>query len=87
MRKKIMNILSVVVIATTLSSCATLFCGPVTTCQRIKPAVGQPSREVRAGALILDILLCWPTVIVDFATCAIYKPCESKQTSAISNQK
>ena len=58
-----------------LSSCATLFCGPVSTCQRTKPAPGEPSREVRPGALILDILIFWPGAIVDFATSAIYKPC------------
>jgi hypothetical protein len=61
-----------------LPSCATLFCGKVTECQRTKPAPGQPAREVRAGALILDILLFVPSVIVDFATSAIYKPCTNK---------
>ncbi len=61
-----------------LPSCATIFCGPVSACQRTKPAAGQPAREVRAGALILDVLLFVPGAIVDFATGAIYKPCTNK---------
>ncbi|QCR24812.1 hypothetical protein C1N53_01195 [Pontibacter sp. SGAir0037] len=57
-----------------MSSCATVFGGPVTEYQRTKPVAGQPQRQVRAGALIADILLFWPGAIVDFATGAIYKP-------------
>jgi len=56
-----------------LSSCATILAGKVTESQRTKPAPGQPQREVRAGFLILDILLFVPGLIVDFATGAIYK--------------
>ncbi len=61
-----------------LPSCATIFCGPVSACQRTKPNVGEPQRAVRVGALVLDIILFWPGAIVDFATAAIYKPCTSK---------
>jgi hypothetical protein len=61
-----------------LPSCATIFCGPVSTCQKTKPKTGEPQRSVRVGALILDILLFWPGAIVDFATSAIYKPCDTK---------
>lgn len=75
MKKRVYNVLGMLVIAATLSSCATVFGGQVSECQRTKPAVGQPARQVRAGALIADILLFWPGVIVDFATGAIYKPC------------
>ena len=57
-----------------MSSCATIFGGPVSEFQRTKPAAGEPARQVRAGALIADILLFWPGAIVDFATGAIYKP-------------
>lgn len=57
------------------SSCATVFGGSVSDCQRTKPSSGEPSRKVRAGALIADVLLFWPGAIVDFATGAIYKPC------------
>ncbi|MEA3503802.1 MAG: hypothetical protein U9R32_01210 [Bacteroidota bacterium] len=62
-------------IAVTFSSCATVFGGAVSDCQRTKPTAGEPAREVRAGALIADVLLFWPGAIVDFATGAIYKPC------------
>jgi uncharacterized protein YceK len=61
-----------------LPSCATIFGGPVSVCQRTKPAAGQPARQIRAVALIADILLFWPATIVDFATSAIYKPCTNK---------
>jgi hypothetical protein len=75
MKKLLMKISAIVLIVVTLSSCATLFGGPVTACQTTKPASGQPQREVRAGALILDIVIFIPSLIVDFATGAIYKPC------------
>lgn len=59
----------------TLSSCATVFGGPITTYQKTKPAAGQPQREVRVGALIADIILTGAIgTVVDFATGAIYKP-------------
>ena len=78
MRKTVLKLTAILLIATSLSSCATLFCGPVSECQRTKPAEGQPARQVRAGALILDIVLFWPSVLVDFATNAIYKDCDKK---------
>jgi len=57
-----------------LSSCATVFGGRVSDLQRTKPKEGEPSRAIRGGALIADIILFWPGTIVDFATGAIYKP-------------
>ena len=75
MKKTVQKIAAVVLITATLSSCATVFGGHVSDCQRTKPAAGQPQRKLRAGALIADILLFWPGAIVDFATGAIYKPC------------
>jgi hypothetical protein len=57
------------------SSCATVFGGKTGDCQRTKPAAGQPSRKVRPVPLIADIILFLPALIVDFATGAIYKPC------------
>ena len=75
MKKTALQFVAVVLVAASLSSCATVFGGPVGTCQKTKPAAGQPQREVRVGALIADILLFWPGTIVDFATGAIYKPC------------
>ena len=78
MKKKILNVLTIVTIAATLSSCATVFGGSVSTCQKTKPLAGQPARSVRGVALVADILLFWPGTIVDFATGAIYKPCDKK---------
>jgi len=75
MKRTIIKFAAIVLIAFSLSSCATVFGGQVSECQRTKPAEGQPSRPIRAGALIADIILFWPGTIVDFATGAIYKPC------------
>jgi len=75
-RTTIFAILLIVIVV--LPSCATVFGGPVSVCQRTKPLAGEPQRALRAGALIADILLFWPGAIVDFATGAIYKPCTSK---------
>lgn len=62
-------------LAGSLSSCATVFGGRVTDAQKRKPMPGEPQRRVRAGALIADIML-FPliSIPVDFATGAIYKP-------------
>jgi hypothetical protein len=58
------------------SSCATICCGPITDCQRTAPAPGTAPRALRPGALVFDILLTGLVgVAIDFATCAIYKPC------------
>lgn len=68
------KLIAVGFIALMLSSCATVFGGPVTAHQKTKPAPGEPQRDVRVVALIADILLFAPGLIVDFATGAIYKP-------------
>jgi PBP1b-binding outer membrane lipoprotein LpoB len=74
-RIKIFTVICLIALA--LSSCATVLGGKITTCQRTKPASGQPAREIRAGYLILDILLLGvPFTVVDFVTHAIYKPCK-----------
>ena len=78
MKNKLFKALALVVITGMLSSCATVFGGRVSECQKTKPAPGQPSRSVRGVALVADILLFWPGAIVDFATGAIYKPCDKK---------
>jgi hypothetical protein len=62
-----------VIILASMSSCATLFDRPIRAYQKIKPAPGKPERELRAGALVLDIALFWPAAIVDFSNGAIYK--------------
>ena len=74
--KKTKNILCTCVIAITLSSCATVFGGHITECQKQKPATGH--RELRPVALICDVFITPIPIIalaVDFADGAIYKPC------------
>ena len=72
--KKMKNVIAIGLVAIMMSSCATVFGGKVTAYQKTKPLAGVQQRDVRVGALIADILLFWPWVIVDFATGAIYKP-------------
>lgn len=74
MRKLNPFIALLLIVCMAFSSCATVFGGHVNAYQRTKPAPGQPTRQVRVGALIADILLFTPGLIIDFATCAIYKP-------------
>lgn len=76
MRSKILKYSFIFIMTLSLSSCATVFGGKVSQCQKTKPAAGEPSRDLRVGALVADILLFWPGTIVDFATGAIYKPCD-----------
>ena len=88
--KKITQLLLVIMIANILlTSCATVFGGKVSQCQRTKPTAGAPARKIRAGAMIADILLFWPGLIVDFATAAIYKPCgdAAKSSPAATTNK
>lgn len=68
------NLIVIGLVSIMLTSCATLFGGRVTEYQRTKPKAGEPQRKIRVGALIADIALFWPSLIVDFATGAIYKP-------------
>ncbi|WP_229664905.1 hypothetical protein [Polaribacter pacificus] len=68
------RVIAVGFIAIMLSSCATILGGKVTPSQKRKPAPGEQQRQVRVVALIADILLFAPGLIVDFATGAIYKP-------------
>lgn len=72
--KKIKNVIALALVAVMLSSCATVFGGKVTESQKRKPLPGEQQRQVRVGALIADIILFCPGLIVDFATGAIYKP-------------
>ncbi len=72
--KKIAKATVLFALTLSMSSCATLFGGRVTEYQKTPPAPGQPQREIRVGALVADVLLFWPSLAVDFATGAIYKP-------------
>lgn len=79
--KKFTKLLVIGLIAFSMTGCATIFGGRITTYQKTKPAQGQPQREVRVGALIADILIFWPGAVVDFATGAIYRPQPMHQTA------
>ena len=68
------KLLAIGFIAIMLSSCATLFGGKVSAYQKTKPGPGEQQRDVRVVALIADIIIFAPALIVDFATGAIYKP-------------
>jgi hypothetical protein len=74
MKKILFNAIIFSMIVCSLSSCATIFGGKVSQAQRTPPRPGEPSRPVRVVALIADVILFWPGVIVDFATGAIYRP-------------
>lgn len=78
MKKTVLRISLFLLIVVSLSSCATVFGGKVSECQRTRPAAGQPTRSIRAVALIADIVLFTPGIIVDFVTGAIYTPCDKK---------
>ncbi len=68
------KLITIGLISIMMTSCATIFGGPVTSYQKTKPGPGEQQREVRVVALIADIVLFAPSLIVDFATGAIYKP-------------
>ncbi len=72
--RKMKKLLAIGFIAIMMSSCATLFGGKVTAYQKTKPGPGEQQRGVRVVALIADIIIFAPALIVDFATGAIYKP-------------
>ncbi len=69
-----------VAITLTLNSCATIFGGKVGDCQKKEPTPMQVKRKIRPVAFIADLCLFPPSLIVDFATAAIYKPCETLET-------
>jgi hypothetical protein len=72
--KKIKKPIAIACVALMMTSCATVFGGKVNAYQKTKPGPGEQQREVRVVALIADIILFAPGLIVDFATGAIYKP-------------
>ncbi|HEY2582681.1 MAG TPA: hypothetical protein VGI43_12785 [Mucilaginibacter sp.] len=81
MKKLYFRIIPAFLVLCMLQSCATVFGGRVNTYQRTKPLPGQQQRPLRVVAFIADIVLFWPGAIVDFATCAIYRPMPSSTTA------
>ncbi len=74
MKKIYKGFIPALIVLCMFQSCATVFGGHVNSYQRTKPIAGQEQRRLRVGAFIADVVLFWPGLIVDFATCAIYKP-------------
>ncbi len=83
--KKLKSATALFLIVCVLSSCATVFGGHVNTYQRTKPAAGEQTRPLRVGAFIADILLFWPSLAIDFATCAIYRPYPTDVPAALAS--
>jgi hypothetical protein len=77
--KKVILALSLFVLLLQITSCATIVGGHVTESQRKKPLPGEPSRQIKVGALLADAFFFGGIgLIVDFATGAIYKPVPKK---------
>jgi len=85
MKKIFINVLVAVTIASSLTSCATVFGGKVTQAQKTKPLPGEQQRSIRPVALIADIILFPLGLVVDFATGAIYKPVQEPKTSPVKS--
>lgn len=69
-----------------MTSCATIVGGQVTESQRRKPLPGEQSRQIKVGALIADAVFFGGVgILIDFATGAIYKPAEKKETNIPNN--
>lgn len=81
------KLIILIVCAISLNSCATLFGGPVSQYQKTRPLPGEPQRQVRVVALVADLVLFWPSLIVDFATGAIYKPAPKGGVTPAKNTK
>lgn len=79
-------IIAVMLISYLFTSCATLTGGEITTCQKHKPETNEPKRKLRPAPLVTGIVLT-PlfvgaiSLIVDFSTRAIYKPCGNEADS------
>lgn len=68
-----------------LSSCATVFGGRITECQRHKPKEVNKKRKIRPTAFVFDILIGYGIgLAIDFANGAIYKPCEIKENAEVT---
>lgn len=75
MRKSFKLVAVLIWIVPLFSSCATVLGGRVNPCQRHRPRNNEPTRQIRVVALVADIILWWPGLVIDFATGAIYRPC------------
>lgn len=85
--KKMKNFIVIGFVSIMLTSCATLFGGRVTEHQKTKPKAGEQQRQIRVVPLVADLLLFWPSLIVDFATGAIYKPLKPGEIQKVETKK
>lgn len=78
--KKVSIFLCSLILLFEMTSCATIVGGKVSASQKVKPGPGEPTRQVKVGALLADIFFFGGAgLIIDFATNAIYKPTEPKK--------
>jgi len=75
MKKTLLKIAAIILIMTTLNSCATFFAGKSACHSRPNKSAGDPTRQIRLVPLVLDICCGGVWVLIDFATGAIYQPC------------
>jgi uncharacterized protein YceK len=61
-------------VAMSMSGCATILGGPISDQQTRKPRSNQRKRDMRVGYFALDIICGVVPLFVDMATGAIYKP-------------
>jgi hypothetical protein len=73
--KKLLPALLLILSIFSMTSCATILGGSIDSCQVNKLGWGQPKRKIRIFALVGDLVVV-PGLIIDFADCAIYKPCK-----------
>jgi hypothetical protein len=73
--RKILLVSLLILSVVSMTSCATIFGGTIDSCQVNRLGWGQPRRKIRIFALVGDLVVI-PGLIIDFADCAIYKPCE-----------
>ncbi|HKK12729.1 MAG TPA: hypothetical protein VJ945_07845 [Flavobacteriaceae bacterium] len=72
--RKIFKLVTLLSLAISMTGCATVFGGPITQSQRRKPKPGEQTRKIRVVAFIADAIIFAPSLILDFADCAIYRP-------------
>jgi len=81
--KRTIFCLTIVASMLCLNSCATIFGGRITNCQKTKPAIGEPRRQIRYVALVSDVILGFSLfqipIVTDFSNGAIYKPCNRSE--------
>lgn len=73
------KLLLIIIVSLSLQSCATVFGGRITECQKRKPLPGEAKKEFRPVPLILNILF-FPTgligLAIDISNGSAYKPCD-----------